>query len=68
SKNKKYHEKEPKTPFQRLIESPDIDDNAKTRLQSLYQTLNPFQIKKVVNKKLKCIFNIASVSSFMSQN
>jgi hypothetical protein len=67
SKNKKYHEKNPKTPYQRLIESEHVSEQAKEKLKAQHKTLNPFALKRVIEKKLKIILNIATVSSNMSQ-
>lgn len=68
SKNKKHYEKMPKTPYQRLLESKNISEQAKESLNSKYKTLNPFTLKKAIEKKLKIILNIATVSSNISQN
>ena len=41
---KKYDQ--PKTPYQRLMESSDIDVNTKRKLQERFESLNPFKLKK----------------------
>lgn len=58
--NSKYRRKyeSPKTPYQRLTESDDITDEAKTTLENLYNLLNPFTLKKKIETKLKTIFHI----------
>lgn len=47
----------PKTPYQRLLESKDVCDTEKARLMALYQSLNPFALKKTIERKLRKIFN-----------
>lgn len=47
----------PKTPYQRLLESKDVCDTEKARLTALYQSLNPFDLKKGIERKLRKIFN-----------
>jgi len=58
--NSKYIRKyePPKTPYQRLAASDDIMDEAKTKLETLYNSLNPFTLKRKIETKLKTIFQI----------
>lgn len=58
---KKYES--PQTPYQRLIASPAIDDEAKKTLQEVYNSLNPFTLKKNIEAKLKAIFYIVRLPS-----
>jgi hypothetical protein len=44
-----------KTPYQRLRESNQISDEQKQKLHALYLTLNPVQLKKVIDEKIKNI-------------
>jgi len=53
----------PKTPYQRIQECNDIDENKKEELQELHQQLNPFELKKQINKKLKKIFAFVSLNN-----
>ncbi len=46
----------PLTPYQRVLESPHIDAKTKERLRELYQTLNPFTLRKAMEEDLKAIF------------
>lgn len=57
--NSKYVRKydEPTTPYQRLLDSAHITDEAKNKLTAIYATLNPFHLKKEVEKKLRRFFN-----------
>jgi hypothetical protein len=68
SQNKRHYEESPKTPYQRLIESGQVTSKAKENLQAVYKSLNPFMLKKVIEKKAKMIFNKATVSSDMSHS
>jgi len=51
---KKYDQ--PKTPYQRLLNSPHGASQAKARLQTDHDTLNPFHLKKDIEKKLRRLF------------
>lgn len=42
----------PKTPYQRLIESEYINNEAKHKLKRLYDNLNPAQLQREINKRL----------------
>lgn len=45
----------PKTPYQRVLESPYIDNNIKQNLKEQFITLNPFKLRKRIEAKLKKI-------------
>lgn len=49
----------PKTPYQRIMESPSIDDAVKDSLTQQLANLNPFLLRKAMEQKLKLIFNPA---------
>lgn len=55
SKTIKRYDK-PKTPFQRIVDSPWISEKVKFSLAALCADLNPFTLRKVIEKKLKKIF------------
>jgi hypothetical protein len=40
----------PRTPFQRVMSSPDISQEQKEQLTALYQSLNPAQITRNIRK------------------
>ncbi len=63
--NSKYYKKykTPRTPYQRLIESPDIAKNDKKTLENLHQTLDPFKLKQQIDRQLKAIFTMVTVTS-----
>ena len=48
----------PKTPYQRVLESPDVAPAIKRSLKEQYSTLNPFRLRKIIERKLKVIFDI----------
>ncbi len=41
----------PRTPYQRLIESGQIAETVKRELKILYQTLNPAELKRTIDRK-----------------
>ena len=52
---KKYSK--PATAYQRLMESEHITNVKKQELTDIYNQLNPFQLKKTIQKKLNAIFS-----------
>lgn len=48
----------PKTPYQRVMESEDIPPGVKKELTDLFQTLNPFHLRKAIEKRLSKIFQL----------
>ena len=61
SKMIKKHDK-PKTPYQRVLEtnSFDVSNQNKHKLTQQLEYLNPFQLKKIINKKIQKILDLAS--------
>ena len=57
SKINKKHDK-PATPYQRLMLSEYISDEKKNELNLTYKSLNPFELKKTIKKKVDCIFRL----------
>ncbi len=55
-KTKRIYEKTPKTPYQRLLESADIPEAKKTELRAQHAKLDPFELKKNIELKLKKFF------------
>ena len=53
----------PKTPYQRLILSETVSSEAKQKLTETFLKLNPFSLKKMIESKLKLIFNTLRKSS-----
>jgi len=46
----------PLTPYQRVLASTHIDDTTKEKLRTTYKTLNPFDLRKTMEERLKAIF------------
>ena len=57
-KTVKTYEKKPQTPYQRLLESPQIPEATKTRLRAQHVGLDPFALKKSIEAKLKNFFTV----------
>lgn len=45
----------PKTPYQRVMESPGIKKETKDELQKIYESLNPALLKRNIDQKLKLL-------------
>jgi hypothetical protein len=62
--NSKYRRKyeKAKTPYQRLLECEHITEEKKIELGLIYEQLNPFTLKKIIEKKLRKIFQYVSVN------
>jgi len=43
---------QPKTPYQRILESKAIPRKTKQELEQLFNTLNPFEIQQIVQQKI----------------
>ena len=56
----KKHSK-PATPYQRLMESKHITEAKKQELTEVYSQLNPFKLKKTIQKKLNAIFSMIHI-------
>lgn len=67
--NSKYYKKydEPQTPYRRLLASGQVADDTKERLKTKHQALNPFILKRTIEKKLKIIFHYVKVTSNVRQ-
>ncbi len=62
SKTIKRYDK-PKTPYQRIMESQQITADIKKELTDLFQTLNPFLLRKAMEKRLKEVFQLCCKNS-----
>jgi transposase InsO family protein len=58
SKTVRIYEKTPQTPYQRLMDSPDIAEATKAALRQEHARLNPFELKKGIEQKLKNFFTL----------
>ena len=52
----RVYEPTPKTPYQRLLASPDIPEAPKEALRAQHAKLDPFDLKKNIEIKLKKFF------------
>jgi len=50
------HYDSPKTPYQRIMESPYVADDVKLSLTAIFEKLNPFDLRKTIEDNLKKIF------------
>ena len=53
---KRVYEATPKTPYERLVENPDIPEAKKRELRDRHAKLDPFELKKNIEIKLKKFF------------
>ena len=58
SKIVKIHD-DPKTPYQRVLESKFVTSKVKERLQDPFKTLNPFKLRRTINEKIARIHRLA---------
>ncbi len=45
-----------KTPYHRALESKDVPENVKEELREIYESLNPAELKRNIDKKLKNLY------------
>lgn len=57
-KTKRIYEAHPRTPYQRLLDSPDISEETKARLKAEHAQLDPFALKKSIEHKLRNFFTV----------
>jgi hypothetical protein len=67
SKTIKHHDR-PKTPHQRILESPHIPLNIKQGLSKQLEKLNPFVLRETMEKRLKKILNPSPSSSSLQRS
>jgi len=67
--NSKYYKKydPPRTPYDRVMASEHVSDKTKEHLQTVHESLNPFILKKNIEKKLRVIFKKVKVTSNVRQ-
>lgn len=58
AKTKRIYETQPRTPYQRLLDSPDIPEEKKTKLMAEHASLDPFALKKSIETKLRKFFTV----------
>ena len=57
----------PQTPYARVMASEDISAEQKQQLKTMADSLNPFDLKRRIEAKLKYIFQFVSVTSNVRQ-
>jgi hypothetical protein len=57
----------PMTPYLRLMSATHIPQDVKNRLREQHRQLNPFELKRIIEQKLKEIFKLVSVTSNVRQ-
>ena len=62
SKIIKKHDK-PATPYQRLMKSEDLSKQKKNEITEIYNSLNPFELKKAIKKKVDRIFRLININN-----
>ena len=49
----------PKTPYQRVLDSKHVASDIKEQLQKEIKTLNPFKLRKTIDRKIAMIHKLA---------
>jgi len=62
---KKIYEKEPKPPYQRLLESPDISDECKEELLRRKAALNPVDLKHAADKARDRLLKLSVIEAIV---
>jgi len=47
-----------KTPYQRVMESPEVEEKVKKKLRRIYMSFNPAQLKRGIDDKLSRLFKV----------
>ena len=58
---KKIYEKEPKPPYKRLLESPDISEECKDELRRRAALLNPIELKRKMDEARERLFTLSVI-------
>jgi hypothetical protein len=58
SRIKKIHD-DPRTPYQRVLESQHVSKSVKEKLKAQYRMLNPFKLRKTIDRKIGIIKTIS---------
>jgi hypothetical protein len=57
----------PRTPYDRVMVSDSVSEKTKESLKTVHEALNPFILKKTIEKKLRVIFKKVKVTSNVRQ-
>jgi hypothetical protein len=60
---KKIYEKDPKTPYQRVLESPDVSDACKAELRRRASLLNPVALKREMDEARDRLLKLSVIES-----
>lgn len=52
---------QPRTPYQRVLDNSDVPEEAKQKLREIYDKLNPFELKRQIDKKIRRIINTVTL-------
>jgi hypothetical protein len=66
-KTKKIYEKTPKTPYERLMESPDVSDESKAELKRRKDAQNPVELNRKLNEAVDKLLQINSEKDKVKQ-
>lgn len=58
SKYRRTYEKNPRTPYQRILEHPEVSEDVKQRLREEYEKLNPLVLKRKIDKRLQTLYDV----------
>ncbi|MEK7607171.1 MAG: hypothetical protein AAB444_03190 [Patescibacteria group bacterium] len=58
SKYRRTYEKNPKTPYQRILEHAAVEESVKEKLRREHALLNPLVLKREIEKRLKAVYDI----------
>jgi len=58
---KKEYEK-PQTPYERILASPSVPEGIKKRIRERHRGMNPFALKRELDKKLKRFFELVEIN------
>ncbi len=48
----------PKTPYKRIIEDPNISEDIKEELTVIYESLNPAELKRIIDRKINNLWDV----------
>lgn len=58
SKYRRTYEKHPRTPYQRILKHPAVEEAVKARLREEHATLNPLVLKREIEKRLQTLYDV----------
>ena len=58
SKYRRTYEKTPRTPYQKILEHPAVEEAVKVKLREEYARLNPLVLKREIEKRLQTLYDV----------